>query len=264
MNTVNKVLASFAILGLSAGAAQASLVIDGVHQITNPNSHEPYFIKANSSGNVDIFIHTQTDNQGGGSFMNGLLSVWRLQPGGAWGNWVLIGANDDAAKDLTRPQPGSHNVYGVPVHQFTPGFLTVGITDPGLTLNLTANETYLIIQSQMNNGPKSLSVNGVLADDGSWRVDLPPLDPSAPPQTIPVGSPLENALWNKFDPIGDNQATPLPPGVVNHNYRLFINGDVALTPAVIPVPAAVWLFGSALAAFGVIGRRDRVTLRSVA
>ncbi|NOT10807.1 MAG: VPLPA-CTERM sorting domain-containing protein [Methylococcaceae bacterium] len=175
--------------------------------------------------------------------MNGLLSVWQ-QVGS---NWVLVGANDNAPFGLTNVTTGltpDLNAYFVPVHQYIPANPTTtppspagGISDPGLTLNLTGGSTYLILQSDYLNGPTSLSNDVHLT--------------GALGQTIAIGSNLQAALWNSFFPIGD------PAFSVNNIYDLTVTGNVVTTtaPAAVPVPAALWLFGSALAGLGVVGRK---------
>lgn len=228
------ILASALALALSTGAAQA-LTINGIHDTATPNLIEAYYIKANTSGSSNIFLSSidTTVNIGDEPValaMNGLLSVWQLDGN----NWVLIGANDDAPRDASN----SKNIYGVNVHQWQAADPFGGISDPGLTLNLIKDATYLILQSDTYNGPTSLSndvnLNGSLG------------------QTIAVGSPLQAALWGTYDAWGEPTS-----GVQLNNYTLTVTGDVSQVsaPAAVPVPAAVWLFGSVLGGFGLFGRR---------
>lgn len=224
----NKILAAVAILGLFSGVAQASITINGVHETASPNSIESYFFQAVSGGSSDIFLSSAIDPNTQ-LYMNGALSVWQ-QVGS---NWQLVGANNDAPFTSA----SNLNSYGVAVHDYTPSPLS-GISDPGLTLNLTAGANYLVIQSDYQNGPTSLA-NG---QDQTGALG----------QTIAIGSNLQAALWGTYDPFGQPAS-----GLVFNNFALTITGNVLQTsgPAAVPVPAAIWLFGSALAGLGVIGRK---------
>lgn len=230
------ILASSLALALSTGAANASLTINAVHDTATPNVIEAYYIQANTSGSSNIFLSSvdTTVDVGFGPItlaMNGLLSVWQL----SGSNWVLIGANDEAPRDASN----SKNIYNVNVHQWDPADPTGGISDPGLTVNLIKDAIYLILQSDTNNGPTSLSNEQNLV--GSLG------------QTIAVGSPFQAALWGTYDAWGAPTS-----GVQLNNYTLTITGDVSQVsapPAAVPVPAAVWLFGSVLGGFGLFGRR---------
>ncbi|MDD5579827.1 MAG: VPLPA-CTERM sorting domain-containing protein [Methylobacter sp.] len=217
------ILLALVLFGLSAGAAHASLIIDGVHESTNINQIETYFIKANSTGNVDIFIQSQPAVGTTDSFMNGFLSVWQ-QVGS---NWSLVGFNDDAPRV---GGSGPTSVFGQSVLGFIPGQPDSGLADPGLPLSLAANNTYLLIQSENHNEPT-----------GSIG------------QLLVIGSPLQNGFTGLSDLSG---GTGEAYSIFN-NYQLHINGDVSLTapPAAVPLPAAVWLFGSAVAGLGLFGRK---------
>jgi hypothetical protein len=237
-------LTTLAVLGMTSVTAQASITINGTHDTALPNKIETYFFKANTSGASDIFLSSQQAKPSAvegveGLSMNGLISVWQ-QVGS---NWQLVGANDDAARQASN----SVNVYGVNVHDWQAADPTGGISDPGLNLELTAGATYLLIQSDQSNGPKSLA-----------KIPLPLTeDDLAGPlgQTIAIGSPLEAALW------GSNESWLEPTsGAWLNDYVINISGDITREqgPAPVtgvPVPAAVWLFGSALAGFGVVRRK---------
>jgi hypothetical protein len=252
------IFAALVMFGVSAGAAQASLVISGVHESARPNTIESYFIKADSTGGLaDIFIQSQADTSGFGSFLNGVLSVWRQD--GA--NWVLAGANDDAARVLTATPAtsGSTTVFDptVTINGYIAGDAASGTADPGLKVNLIADTTYMIVQSERNNGPTSLSLDGV-PDPANNASNLA----GTLGQTFAIGASLPlntvnalNALYGKGDISGGSPSTY--NGIFN-NYQLKVNGNVAIASlpvAAVPLPAAVWLFGSALAGLGVVGRK---------
>jgi hypothetical protein len=228
-------LTTIAVLGLASTSAQA-LVIPGVHDTAEPNLIETWFFQANASGSSDIFLKSELNTNSSnpdviGLPMNGLLSVWQ-QDGS---NWKLVGANDDA---LRQPS-NSINVYNSPVHQWQAADPTGGISDPGLTLNLTAGANYLVIQSDQSNGPTSLSK----IPDPSQAQDLA----GALGQTIAINSSLQDALYGDFVPWGAPTT-----GLQFNNYNLTITGNVTQTTGpgpIVPIPGAVWLFGSALAGF---------------
>jgi hypothetical protein len=248
---MNKTILSTAvILALSSGVAHADVIVNGTHQSAVPNMIEDYFIQANSSGSSNIFLASHKDTVGdfGGTYsMDGVLSVWQE----VGSNWTLIGANDDAARNYSAPVLGSKSVYGTPTLDFLTGQPNSGKTDPGLTLNLTAGSTYMIIQSESRNGPTSLSNLSHLTSAtgaGEWAG-------FALGQTFAVGANPQTALWGTADAVGAGpsagQYTLINP------YTLTVTGNVALVaaPSAVPLPAAVWLFGSALAGLGVIGRK---------
>jgi hypothetical protein len=111
-----------------------------------------------------------------------------------------------------------------------------------LTLNLAAGATYMIIDSNVGSGPTSLA---------QWADAAGTLAGSLG-QTIAVGSNLLAAL--RPDALGYAVGAQINP------YSLTVTGNVlqtsgAVAPAAVPLPAAIWLFGSALAGFGVIGRK---------
>jgi hypothetical protein len=217
--------------GLAAQTANASITINGVHDTASPNSIEAYYFQANASGSSDIYVSSQVATVSGiDLYMDGLLSVW-TQTGNAW---TLVGANDNAPRQASN----SVNVYGVNVHQWVASDPLAGISDPGLTLNLTSGAHYLVIQSDNLNGPTSLSndvnVNGALG------------------QTIALGSNLQAALWGNYDPFGEPAS-----GLQLNDYALTITGDVTQTsaPPAVPIPGAAWLFMSALGGFGLLKRK---------
>lgn len=229
-------------LALTSGAAQAAIApINATHDTASPNAIETYFFKANSAGSSTIFLSSQMVTVQGAEgpldlAMNGFLSVWEL----TGNDWVLVGANDEAPRQASNP---AVNIYGVNVHQWDASSPTEGISDPGLTLNLSTGSTYMVVQSDTLNGPRSLSNDQVLL--------------GALGQTIPVGSSIQDALWGTYDPFG----VPLSGFLINP-YVLNISGDVSLVdapnPAPVPLPSAVFLFGSMLTGFGLFSRKKSI------
>ena len=81
-----KLIAGLLMLGSSVGVANAGIVstssVAGTHIASNINQIETYFIQANSTGNVDIFLQSQETTyanwpDAGSMAMDGLLSVWQ-------------------------------------------------------------------------------------------------------------------------------------------------------------------------------------------
>ena len=72
--------------------------------------------------------------------------------------------------------------------------------------------------------------------------------------------------YNGFGGSADNFSAPtgfVSPILDHADYRITLSSDTmnfsvsgnTITVSAVPVPAAVWLFGSALAGFGVFGRK---------
>ncbi len=241
-------IAAALLFGVSAGAAQADLLIQGQHTPTVAGAIETYFFQATSTGNTDIFYQSDVSNAWGfPTYLDGLLSVWQLTGSGA--TWTLVGANDNAPRNMTGASPGSTTVYGTNTNDFITGQPGSGTQDPGLSLNVTTNSTYMVINSEYLNGPTSLADGATLDPTVNFESFLA----GTLGQTMAVGSNYRAALkngasefWNGADPI-------------SYDYHLHINGNVVLAsapaPAAVPLPAAVWLFGSALAGFAALGRK---------
>ena len=250
------------VFGASVGMANAAIVstshIDSAHISSGgagtPNSIESYFIQANSTGNVDIFLQSQVASAAttaaagfpdmGEYAMDGVLSIWQLSTAGDL--WTLIGANDNAAR--TTPFTTT-TVYGTTVNQ-PDGNAGGGFADPGLTLNLTSGNKYMILQSEVGNGPTSLSLLSSL-NVADYAANLT----GALGQTVAVSSSsnYSSALKGGVD-LGIGSAYSF-----SNSYTLYLNGNASFiaapTPAAVPLPAAIWLFGSALAGFTALGRK---------
>jgi hypothetical protein len=254
-----KLIAGFLMLGSSVGMANASIVstssVNATHITSGgpgtPNSIETYYIQANSTGNVDIFMQSQVASaavtaaagwpNAGEYAMDGVLSIWKLSTAGDI--WTLIGANDNAA----RISPfTTTTVYGTTVNQ-ADSSAGSGFADPGLTLNLTSGNKYMILQSEVGNGPTSLPLLSSL-NTGNYAADFT----GALGQTTAVASNYRSALKGGVD-LGIGSAYSF-----SNSYTLYLNGNASFTAApvaAVPVPGAVWLFGSALAGFTALGRK---------
>ncbi|MCX7085824.1 MAG: VPLPA-CTERM sorting domain-containing protein [Methylococcales bacterium] len=234
------IVAVFAVAA-STGLAQAAITpINSTFNSSNINKIDTYFIRANATGNVDIFLQSQFNTELGFDLPIDLtLTVWQ-QVGNLWS---LIGANAGAARTLA--DSGKTTIYGQTVLQWTGGF--DGMADPGLSLSLTSGNTYMIVNSEENNGPTSLakaSSNLYPTTTNEWGFT------GALGQTIAVSSTSPGDYSSAFQGLNDLSGSGVAYSI-NTPYVLTINGNVSL----VPLPAAVWLFATALAGFGVFGKR---------
>ena len=222
-------LAISMIFGFASGIAHANLIsaTNLSHMTADVNSIEAYYLTTDASGSYNVSLSSITNTDG--LDMDGYLSVWE-QVGT---NWQLIGFNDNAPftppANPTASTPTPLNNYGSAIHQWTFTDPSGGISDPGLAVNFTANNNYMIIQSDTSNGPIA--------------------------QSVAVGSTLQG-----LQSVLQGQYRPgVPVGLWFNTYTLNINGVGNLSfipaPAAVPLPAAVWLFGSALAGLGMLGRK---------
>ena len=196
-----KFITPFLMLGVFITDAQANITIPGSHTSNLQNGViETYFIKANATGSADIYVDQKV--RADGSAFNGFLSVWQL----VGSNWSLIGANNDAPEVA----PYLLNSYGVTIKGGVSGVPGQGQSDSGLTLNLTANSTYMIVQSEDLNGPTSLD------DQGNGKLG----------QSIAVGSNYIKAFKNGASAFYDSSSS----AYIN-TYSIFVNGNVSLTTA---------------------------------
>jgi len=216
-----KILAVLAVLSLSTGIVQASSVLfTGAHAAAN--EFESYMFDNSVEGNVDIVADT------GAVGFDMDMTIWQKvtgssvvgQPGDA--DWALIKWAPAAARysDLTI----STNIYGIEMfgHISTDPNAT-GISDPGETLNLSVG-TYLLYVTGVTNYPISSILGGELLSDAVFR----------------------------------NSEHRNPNRRFNDPYSINVTGAGVSEVSAVPVPAAVWLFGSALAGLGAVRRKKVV------
>jgi len=217
-----KILAALAVFGLNMGVAQASFTINETYDFANEIDY--FMFDVNTAGSVDIVMDTLTNG------FDADMNIWSKvtgssvagQPGDS--EWAFVKWAPAAPYAATTLDP--LNSYGISLKDnFTadPIFFT-GVSDPGETLNMAVG-TYLLTVS------------------GSFNFDLSGMEAGD------AGSVLSNALF-----AGAEESFFTSP----HDYELVITGDVSATPSAVPVPAAVWLFGSALAGLGAVRRQKAI------
>jgi hypothetical protein len=218
---MKKLIMAAAILGASVSGAEAAVMnINGVH--TAPNALEYYYFQNNSLGNVQIVMDTLTDG------FDATLAVWQKVVGSTVvgqpenSDWALVDISYAADRDANELNPTvSVNNFGIP---FRNGYnplditTTTGTSDPGMIMSNLAQGIYLIEISANFNDP-NVNFAGDLMSLGHLG----------------------------FEQFSEINTWP-------HNYTFSITGNVSEVSQV-PVPAAVWLFGSALAGLGAISRK---------
>jgi len=220
-----KFLASTALLALSMGSAQAviltpDLTFSGSHSFDN--QVETFEFDVLSNGTVSIWTDTLVD----GFDTETALFVRNTQTG-AW-DWSGISFADATQPlDINGVNQGTTNDFGVAMKN---GFISgdannPGFSDNGGTVALTAGSYLFAVTEAFNISNAELFGVGTLSQGYT---------------DIAVG--LEWSTWQHNT------------GGVASDYNVFVNGDVAM-PSAVPVPAAVWLFASAMAGLGVVGRK---------
>jgi hypothetical protein len=222
---MKKLIMAAAILGASISSSQAAVMtFNGSHNAKN--TVEYYMFELNSNGNVEIVMDTLTDGFDASITLFSQLestSEPSLPLGTDWKGVAWL-------PDALRGGPADPvNVYGIPLRNgFAPNDpLRPGTSDPGqLIQNLSAG-SYLVVVSESLNDP----LNASLIPDG-------------------VDSYLSEGFvgFEEFN-VDVNPGFYFPN--IPHAYSFTVTGDVSQ----VPLPAAVWMFGSALAGLGAIGRK---------
>lgn len=221
---IKKTLATVALMGLSITAAQANLVVDGIY--TTNNQIDSYFFDKTTAGEITILVDTLTDG------FDAEQTLW-IKEGDKWAFIIQ-------SPGARRGTPGSHtddddtigdsitsgvNIYGVALKasnqtRWESGNVAQqGTSDPGVTTSIDAG-SYLITTTGVGNNSNAGQGSAGYLSDGFLGINNFTNDPDG---FVP------NDYYN-----GD------------HNYTYTIFGEDLVAASVIPVPAAVWLFGSAL------------------
>ena len=228
-----KQFAAVALFGMSIGSAQAAQ-LDFNESFFGDFDLQEFRFDVLSDSSVSMWTDTLTDG------LDTHLTLFKLNEVSGEYEWNTAYFIANATQSAFNPglgyNPTGVNDFGVALKN---GFVLnsptqVGISDAGGTLNLTQG-SYLLVnsfESYMSQAEFEF-VDGVAYSAGY-------VDTTAP-EYYGFGD-----TWSSY-PFGDNSQP--------HAYKLFISGDVAL--AAVPVPGAIWLFGSALAGLTAASRRKQ-------
>ena len=221
-----KLVGAIALLGLSMGTAQAvDLTFNDSH--TLDGEVDLFYFDNNSIGGVSLWTDTLQD----GFDSNGAL--FKLNTGTGQYDFVTEVAN--ATESAFNPTLGYNttglNDSGVAIKN---GFIqdnsqALGVSDTGDTFNLDAG-SYLFTIAGFDNTPAASLFGGGTLDDGFVNV---------------------NGFFGPADPEREWSTWTYNTGGVASNYDVFISGKGV---SAVPVPAAVWLFATAIAGLGAAGR----------
>jgi len=218
-----------AILLLSMGTVQATpLTYTGLYQTTD--QVDLFYFDNLSVGDVDIWADTFSDglSQAGSLFVK--------DNGTGDYNWTgvqIFHADADDYNPITKLNSSGDNNYGVAMKNgYVHGDPTaVGISDIGATVQNLAIGSYMVVISEDFNLAAPTVPNAASpVFDGSMVRAIPSFIKNWKSQT-----------WST-------------PGGVDHSFELYVSGDVAVSA--VPVPAAVWLFTSAMAGLGLLRRKS--------
>lgn len=218
---MNKLLMAAVVLGTSVSAAQAAtLNFSGTHDVANDVDY--FYFQNNSASDVQIVMDTLSDG------FDASLAVWRQVVGsGVSGlpentDWELVEISYAAPRTANVADLSvSVNDFGIPLRNGYLGpsaFVPTGTSDPGTILAGLSAGVYLI------------SVNGTLNDPNAF-------------------------LPGELMSLGSSNFEQFSPNTYPHNFEFVVSGDAVSEVPQVPLPAAVWLFGSALVGLGAFGRR---------
>ncbi|MCQ8130759.1 VPLPA-CTERM sorting domain-containing protein [Methylomonas rivi] len=230
-----KQFAAVALFGMSIGSAQAAQ-LDFNESFFGDFDLQEFRFDVLSDSAVSMWTDTLTDG------LNNKLTLFKLNEVSGEYEWSTAYSIADAFESGFNPvlgyNPTGVNDFGVALKN---GFVLndptqVGISDAGGTLNLTQG-SYLLVNSFDTYWAKA---EFDFADGETYSAGY--VDTTDPVNGFGFGD-----TWSSY-PYGDNSQP--------HAYKLFISGDVAL-PTTVPVPGAIWLFGSALAGLTAASRRKQ-------
>jgi len=227
-----KLLTSIALLGLSMGTAQAvTLNYSGSH--TFDGQVDYFYFDNNSAGNVSLWTDTLQDG------FDSAGSLFKLNAGTGGYDFVSEVANGrESAFDTTlRYNTTGFNDFGVALKNgFVPGDQhAVGISDTGDSFNLDAG-SYLFAVAGFDFIPWADFLGGGTLDDGF--VD----------SGVLLFGPNPERQWSTWSFNTGGAASP---------YEVYIKGDVSASVSSVPVPAAVWLFATAITGLGVMRKNKQ-------
>jgi hypothetical protein len=206
------------------GAQAVTLTVDGLY--TANNQIDEYFFDVSATGNVSIIMDTIADG------MDAAFFIFKELPGGT--DYQIVGNSGEGARPADWITSGV-NIFGKSLkngYQDDSGTLTPGsnpgTSDPGDNFNLDAGN-YLLVTTAASQFPFAVFSNGLLSDGYTNAGNF-------------LGEPFYN---------GDR------------NYQIVLTGDFISLPAAVPVPGAVWLFGTAIAGLGVARRKNSMIFSKI-
>ncbi len=215
--------ASIALLGLSIGTAQA-VTLNYTDTHTFDGEVDFFYFDNNSSGNVSLWVDTLQD----GFDSNGAL--FKLNAASGKYDFVRDVGNADDERDTNGLNQTGKNIFDVAIKN---GYIkgdseALGVSDTGGSYNLDAG-SYLFTVAGFDFTPNA-SIYGGTVEDGfvDFNVEF-------------FGGTNPDRQWSTW--AFNTAGAPSP-------YEVYIEGDVSA----VPVPAAVWLFATAIAGLGAVGR----------
>lgn len=224
---INKILMA-AILGMSVSSAQAALLeFSGTY--ASDEDLDLYHFDLLGDGSVKLYSDTLTDG------LNSHLTLFKLNKDTDSYDWSSSFLMLDASyvQNASGANTTGVNEFGVALKN---GWVSgnpdkLGLSDAGGTLNLTQGSYRLVhtgffdwsvAQYEGRNGTYAEGFNDYWSD---------------------IGFEEPSSRWSTF---------PFRTSNDPHAYKVFVDGNVALTPppqTPVPVPGAIWLFGTALVGF---------------
>lgn len=224
--------AAVALLGLSMNSAQAA-VLEFDDTFFGNHDLQEFRFDVLSASSVSMWSDTLTNG------LNNHLTLFKLNNVSGEYEWnpanLIADANESSFNPVLGYNTTGVNDFGVALKN---GFVQnsstqIGISDAGGTLTLEQG-SYLLVNSF----------------DTYWSLaelnnDTSPYSAGFVDTTEIFGG---GDTWSTY-PFGDHSQP--------HAFKVFINGDVAL-PTTVPVPGAIWLFGSALVGLTGVSRRKKL------
>jgi len=225
-------LTSVALLGLAVGQAQAvsltpDLTFAGDYSFDGDVDY--YDFNVNSTGQVSIWVDTLTD---------GLDAMGSVFKSNGVGSYNFVSSSSSASQALVAGvNTTGINDFDVSMKN---GFVlsdaqNPGISDPGVSMGLDVGAYRYVVTGMDWLSAAEFNGSGTLADG---FIDTNTAFFFNDPQRV----------WSTWDHNTGNGAP--------HDYEVYIKGDVSEVSAV-PVPAAVWLFSSAILGLGAASRKKK-------
>ncbi len=241
-----KKIAIAVMLGLSMGSAQAALLEFNGTYASDDDLDVYRFNILDSVGEVRIWSDTLTDG------LDSQLTLFRLEESTGryfWKSGFNTGFeifNGNETRDENNLNQDGINEFGVALKN---GYIrndpdAVGLSDAGNVFSTTNP-----------NGNNQLTAGSyLLVHTGFWDLSLAEFesrdgyfDEGFFDAWSEFGFEVPESRWSTF---------PFRTSDAPHAYKIFIEGNVAP----VPVPGAIWLFGSAIAGLAVAGRGKKTTM----